>query len=208
MPVNVPIDVTQMHQYQLVSNSESPDPVPVKRSDGTVVNVPLATLVGPPAVILLASPDVTNAVGGANANNPGYLGGIRGYPVLGGTTGHQWMISPLITAGVAAAFEAIPGTAPTGWQNLAARQTFVDLGLTLINPPYNIAPATVVGAWKQLFTAAHDEIGTRVAQGYIVPGINQLARDEPAAPAEVIGEASPPITAPSGDDTPPPAPEE
>lgn len=176
MPIGNPLDVTQLDQYVLIKDADSPDPVPVRNpATGIVKNVPLVQLAGgTQTVVIAASPDVTTKLASATATSPGELAGIRGYPVAGGTTGKQWMISAMVTAATRAAFDAIPAAEPAGWQDPTARQTYGDTGLALIAPPYNAAPAAAVEMERQLFNAAYREIRFRVQAGYVVPGINDL----------------------------------
>lgn len=183
MPVDVPLDVTELNNYLLIGDGDTPDPVPVRnpRTD-TITQVPKATLIGPPAVVIPASPDLTTKLGSASAASPGYLAGIRGYPVAGGPTGYQWMIAPLITAATGAAFEAIPGDNPSGWVNMAARQVFVDRGLVLINPPHSIPASAVVDAWGDLYDAAELEVVTRYLAGYPISALLVAEADRAAEP--------------------------
>jgi hypothetical protein len=173
VPIGNPLDVTQLDQYVLIKNADSPDPVPVRNlTTGLDTMVPLAQLAGgPQTVVIAASPDVTTKLNGATAQAPGLLAGIRGYPVAGGATGKQWMISSLVTPEVRAAFDGIVTAEPAGWQDPTARQTFADIGLALIAAPYNASPVTVVDMEKQLFNASYREIRFRVQHGYLVPGI-------------------------------------
>lgn len=99
---------------------------------------------------------------GSGPGNPGNLGGVRGYLQAGGPTGKQWVMAGLITAAMSAAFEAIPAG---GWVDPAARQRFVDMGVALLSPPYNVPGPDVINLLRTLHNAAVANHTTRPPGG-------------------------------------------
>src|SRR5688572_21208780 len=100
---------------------------------------------------------------GSGPDNPGELGGVRGFPRTGGPTGTEFLMTPKIPAAIVAAFTTIPG--PQGWLVPASRQAFATVGRALIDT-HDLPPSLVLGALGDLYAAAVAERDEREKQGF------------------------------------------
>lgn len=82
---------------------------------------------------------------------------VWGY-ARGGTGGPEWVMQPALDPNVVAV-NAIPGGG--GWQNLASRQVFYDIGLALLQ--LGVPGVDLRGGLLALYNASVNEYQTRTA---------------------------------------------
>ncbi len=93
---------------------------------------------------------------GTGPANTGVIGSgaeaVRGYHQLGGPTGHQWVMTSLVTSVLRDQFNAIPG--PSGWKVAASRTAYRTIAQQLLDVPYSMAGPDVVTLLTNAYNAA------------------------------------------------------
>lgn len=92
---------------------------------------------------------------GSGPGSPAQLLGVWGYHQIGGPTGHQWLMSPILTQVLSNAIDNIPSVHQ--WGNSTSRTTFRTNAQTLLDT-YRVGGPDVIALLAALFAATKANI--------------------------------------------------